>query len=81
MNSNCTAKTAQLQTEILRWIQKHYVKRYLTLRYMENLYRKTRMMNLHLFSLNESRLKNSAWDKHRWLRGASTRSVISSNSR
>ena len=30
-----------------------------TLRYMENLYRKTRTMNLHQFCSNESRLKKN----------------------
>ncbi|CAK7000969.1 MAG: hypothetical protein BACD_00078 [Bacteroides rodentium] len=59
MNSNCAAKTAQLQTEIQRWIQKRYVKRYSTLRYMENLYHKTPMMNLHQFCSNVSRLKKN----------------------
>lgn len=59
MNSICAAKTAQIQTEIRRWIQKRYVKRYSTLRYMENLYRKTRTMNLHQFCSNESRLKKN----------------------
>ncbi len=51
--------TAQLQTDIQRWIQRHYVKRYLTLRYMENLYRKTQTMNLLLFCLNASKRKKS----------------------
>lgn len=59
MNSNCAAKNCTITNRNTTMDTKTLRQRYLTLRYVGNLYRKIQTMNLHLFCLNASKRKKS----------------------